>query len=175
MEEWRTVNNTNGLIEVSNLGRVRSLLRGEPFVLKQGINHKGYKRVSITIDRKKKTYFVHRLVANAFIPNPKLLPQVNHIDGNKENNSVNNLEWVTNQENAVHAIENGLWDSVITGARAANEKQRKPIIAYKDNESIEFKSICDAQNYFGSRHITDVLKGKRSHVKGWSFSYVERG
>lgn len=67
-------------------------------------NGKGYLRVYIG----KKGYFVHRLVAIAFIPNPENKPQVNHKDGNKLNNSVENLEWCTNQENRTHAIKNGL-------------------------------------------------------------------
>lgn len=67
-------------------------------------NNKGYGRVQLC----GKFYFVHRLVAEKFIPNPNNLPQVNHIDGDKTNNCIENLEWVTNQENRDHAIKNGL-------------------------------------------------------------------
>lgn len=67
-------------------------------------NNKGYGRVQLC----GKFYFVHRLVAEKYIPNPNNLPQVNHKDGDKMNNSVDNLEWVTNQENRKHALENGL-------------------------------------------------------------------
>lgn len=69
-------------------------------ILKQQKNGKGYMRVSIGGTR----YFVHRLVAEKYIPNPENKPQINHIDGNKANNSAENLEWVTNQENRDHAI-----------------------------------------------------------------------
>lgn len=70
---------------------------------------KGYHRVTLTIDKGcKKTFLVHRLIAQKFIPNPELLPQVNHKDGNKDNNHVSNLEWVTNLENTKHAVKNNL-------------------------------------------------------------------
>lgn len=180
MEEWREIAGTKGFIEVSNEGRVRSLLSGNPRILKTSIDSKGYHRIRITIERVKMSYKVHREVAKAFIDNPQELPQVNHKDGNKDNNSVSNLEWVTNQENAHHAVKSGLWDSVIDGARQENESRKKPILAYRidTNESPctkYFDSIAEAEREIGSRHITDVLKGKRSHTKGWSFQYARGG
>ena len=72
-------------------------------------NHDGYRRVSITYENgSAQRHYVHRLVAEAFVPNPENKPFVNHIDGNKSNNSSNNLEWVTNQENIIHAKESNL-------------------------------------------------------------------
>lgn len=68
----------------------------------------GYLDYILTIDKKQKSFRAHRLVAEAFIPNPKNLPIVNHIDGNKLNNNVSNLEWVTNSENVIHAYKNNL-------------------------------------------------------------------
>lgn len=196
MEEWRVVPETNEKIEVSNYGRVRSLLRGEPYVLKATPDKKGYLRLKITINRVPKSYKVHRLVANSFIPNPNELPQVNHIDGDKTNNCVDNLEWCTNQDNVIHAISkekvrvsdikyipikktiNG--KCVYLRGREYNTSKRanngkKKIVAFNENDRIEFASIGEAERYFNSRHIVDVLKGRRSHVKGWSFSYLERG
>lgn len=173
---WKAIKGTNGMIEVNENGEVRSLLRGTPRILKTQEDSKGYHRIRVTICQVKMSFKVHREVAKAFIPNPDNLPQVNHIDGNKSNNAVSNLEWVTNRENAHHAIENGLWDTVFAGAKKANEQQKKPIIGYSpDGYERRFKSVCEAQNFIGSRHISDVLKGKREHVKGWTFEYTKGG
>ena len=174
---WKAIEGTNGMIEVSDSGQIRSLLRGEPYVLKTQIDNKGYQRVRVTINRNKMQFKVHREVAKAFIPNPDNLPQVNHIDGNKENCNANNLEWVTNKENCHHAIRNGLWNTAYEGAKRENEKRKKSIIGFYcgENECYSrwFASIREAEIYIGSRHITDVLKGKRSHAKGWRFRYEE--
>lgn len=177
MEFWKAIEGTKGFIEVSNKGRVRSWLRGYANILKTQPDKKGYHRVRITIEREKMSYKVHREVAKAFLPNPNQLPQVNHKDGNKDNNAVENLEWVTNIENAHHAIENGLWDSVFEATRKENESRKKPIIAYRiDGDSPctrYYESISEAERDIGSRHICDVLKRKRSHVKGWTFEYAK--
>lgn len=170
---WKAIEGTNGMIEVSDKGEVRSLLRGEPHILKSQKDAKGYHRINITVNRVSKTYKVHREVAKAFIPNLDNLPQVNHKDGNKDNNSVSNLEWVTNQQNAHHAIENGLWKSVFEGAMQENESRKKAVIGICGAETMRFESVADAERYIGSRHISDVLKGKRSHAKGWTFRYEE--
>ena len=74
----------------------------------QRIGSKGYYLVNLSINGKCKTYQVHRLVAEAFIPNPENYPVINHKDGNKHNNHFENLEWCTYQHNAQHAVENGL-------------------------------------------------------------------
>ncbi len=176
MEEWRPIIGTKGFIEVSNEGRVRSLLKGQPRILKTQRDDKGYHRIRVTIERVKVSYRVHREVAKAFIDNPEKLPQVNHKDGNKDNNCVTNLEWVTNQENAHHAIANGLWNSVLEGAKKENESRKRPIIAYRIDGDAPctryYDSISEAEREIGSRHITDVLKGKRLHTKGWAFQYA---
>lgn len=174
MEQWRPIGQTNGLIEVSDKGRVRSNLRRKGYVLKTQPDKKGYHRVRVTIEREKYSFKVHREVAKLFLPNPGGLPQVNHKDGNKGNNAAENLEWCTNAENARHAVKSGLWAAQFAAVEVENGKRKKPVIAYKDLEQMRFESVSDAERYFDSRHISDVLKGKRDHVKGWSFVY-ERG
>lgn len=179
MEVWKPIVGTKGFIEVSSEGRVRSLLRGTPTILKTQIDNNGYHRIRVTIERIKMSYKVHREVAKAFIDNPNNLPQVNHKDGNKSNNSASNLEWVTNQENAHHAIRNGLWDSVFEASKKENESRKKPIIAYRVDGAYPctryYESISEAEKDIGSRHICDVLKGKRQQANGWAFQYAKGG
>lgn len=174
---WKAIEGTDGMIEVSEDGRIRSLLTGTPRVLKTQKDSKGYHRLRTTIKREKMSFKVHREVAKAFIPNPHNLPQVNHKNGNKSDNRVENLEWVTNRENAHHAISNGLWKSVTEGSRKANEKKKRAVRGYYSTPTSScsryFESISDAERYVDSRHVVDVLKGKRSHTKGWTFVYAE--
>lgn len=111
-EEWRLapMNAPHyGHYWVSNFGRVKNE-RGR--ILKGGFDTKGYPHVCVKLEGVQSTYKVHRLVAIAFIPNPDNLPQVNHIDGNKTNNSVTNLEWCTGEYNLKHKKENGLCSSM---------------------------------------------------------------
>lgn len=101
-EEWRPICGYEGLYEVSSLGKVKSLKFGKEKILKFGKNKKGYFRVGLSKDKKREFCSVHRLVANAFIPNPNNLPTVNHIDENKENNVVDNLEWMNMKQQVNH-------------------------------------------------------------------------
>lgn len=117
-EEWRDIKGYEGLYQVSNLGRVRSLDRlvnnkhGQRF-LKGGIKRvfdwgTGYQYVNLHCQQKRKSKSVHRLVAEAFVENVYNKPEVNHIDGNKHNNRADNLEWCTSSENELHAYNLGL-------------------------------------------------------------------
>ena len=112
-EIWRAIPNYEGIYEVSNLGRVKSIEREivdknnrimnrKEIILKQCTDKKGYKRVKLFADGKTLNTRVHRLVALAFIPNPENLPQVNHKDEIKSNNLVENLEWCSAQYNTMY-------------------------------------------------------------------------
>lgn len=118
-EIYKNIVGYEGLYQVSNIGNVKSLPRivkenfgGERTtkerILKRRIDNKGYDRVALYLNNKPLNYRVHRLVAMAFIFNKNKHPQINHKDGNKLNNSVNNLEWCTNTTNMDHAKRNGL-------------------------------------------------------------------
>lgn len=174
-EIWKAVPGTNGKIEVSNKGRVRSWLR-DCRILKLQEDKKGYIRLRVTIERKKMTFKVHRLVAELFIENPKGLPQVNHKDGNKSNNAVENLEWVSCLENARHAIKMGLWENVFKASAKANEMQRRPICATNiaSGEVLFFASMCEAERTIGTKHINACIKGERRQACGYRFSYADK-
>ena len=107
-EQWRPIDGTNGDYEVSDQGRVRSLKCNKVRIMPHTMQHHGYHAFMIHMNGRAQCRKVHREVALAFIPNPDGLPEVNHIDGNKDNNQVSNLEWVTHQANVRHAFDNCL-------------------------------------------------------------------
>lgn len=110
MEEiWKDIKGYEGIYQVSNLGRVFSVRR--KLIMKpqkSGKGGLGYYQVPLTVGGKKYLAFLHKLIAEAFIPNPDNKPHVNHIDGNKKNNELSNLEWCTLKENSKHAYDTGL-------------------------------------------------------------------
>ena len=137
MEEiWKDVENYEGLFQVSNFGRVRSMnkilelcddrvRRVKGKILKTSII-RGYECITFYHNNKSKTFKVHRLVAQAFIPNPKNLPQVNHIDENKLNNLVSNLEWCTAKYNNDYSNIAERWHKTGTAASEAARRIGKP-------------------------------------------------
>jgi hypothetical protein len=112
MEEWRDIEGYGGLYQVSSLGRVKSLRFGKERVMIGTRTRYGYLRISLCVENKQKTYRVHRLVAKAFIINLENKPEINHINGIKDDNRVENLEWSTRDENMRHAAETGLMASL---------------------------------------------------------------
>ena len=109
MEQFRNIEGYEGLYQVSNEGRVKSLnyrRSGEERVLKPAKNNWNYLQVYLSKNKKYKWYKVHRLVAQAFIPNPENLPEVNHLDEDKTNNNVENLEWCTREYNNNYGTRN---------------------------------------------------------------------
>ncbi len=115
-------------------------------------NNKGYGRVCLC----GKFYFVHRLVAEKYIPNPDNLPQVNHIDGDKTNNCVENLEWVSNQENRNHAIKNGLH---LQGEKCPWAKLTQENVNYiRTHREMSRKNLAELFNVTPST-IKDVQNG----------------
>lgn len=177
-EIWKDINGYENLYQVSNLGRVKSLNR----VVNCAHNGKritrgkimaplkreqcGYLLVNLCKNGKPKTYYIHRLVAQAFIPNPVNLPQVNHKDENKGNNCVDNLEWCS----AKYNINYG------TGHQRAIEPQKKAVIAFNDEHKLGtyFSSITDAAICLNLKtaNICKCLKEKAYTTGGYRWDYV---
>lgn len=149
-EIWKDVVGYENLYKVSNLGNVMSFWGKTPHLIKPFQNQKGYLYVDLRFFNKRKTVSIHRLVAKAFIPNPNNLPQINHIDEDKTNNRVENLEWCTLKYNVLYG----------TGI----ERRSKPILQFDKNGNFinEYPSASDAARKTGidGGHIGDVCKGK---------------
>lgn len=174
-EEWRDVCGYEGRYEVSNLGRVRSLARlvnrqnwtsfqlpGR--ILRPRSTRKGYLIVALCRESKQKNFTVHRLVAKAFIPNPSDLPEVNHRNGDKTDNRVENLEWVTAAENVKHSI---------TALGHKRDKPKYSVICL-DTGRI-YRSAREAAQATGCRYsgITAVCRGEKITHHGLRWTYRE--
>lgn len=137
--------------------------------LKQFPDLKGYLNVYLYIDGKKKTKKVHRLVAGTFIPNPAGKPQVNHIDGNKQNNRVENLEWCTNSENQIHSYR------VIGNENHGGDGLKTPVICVEMNKT--YCSVRAAARDTGVcvSNISRACQKKRKAAGGFHWNYVNGG
>lgn len=110
-EIWKDIEGYEGKYQISNFGRVKSLNYKRANcqkVLKECVGSKGYLSACLCKNGIAKYYLIHRLVAKSFLDNPKKYPEINHLDGNKQNNKVNNLEWCTRKQNVEHSIKNKL-------------------------------------------------------------------
>ena len=182
---FREIKGFEGLYEVSPDGVIRSIPRKTHggtqtrggSVIKPHLN-KGYPTVIIqNSDRKKINLSVHRAVAMAFIPNPDELPEVNHIDGNKENNCIDNLEWVTTEANRKHAVATGLMENArvscaVTGKAHGRENGIRSRRILSDEQVREIRNRYDsgespthiAKDYSVNR-ITITRVGKRERYQ----------
>lgn len=179
-EVWMPVKNFEGLYEVSNYGRVKALDRvwftgmyktirsKEERLLSINKNRYGYSRVTLTKDGKYKGYTVHRLVGFSFIENKENKPCINHKNGIKTDNRLENLEWCTVSENTRHSYKNGLQVSKKKGEHSMARKIKC------DTLGLYFNCILDACDTLdvGERSVHSVLKNKQIHVKGLTFKYV---
>ena len=171
-EEYRPVVGYEGLYEVSNMGNVKSLNyngTGKERILKAGKTDRGYLKVSLYQDGKIKQCYVHRLVAEAFIPNPNNLPIINHIDENKENNCMDNLEWCSVLYNNTY---NGRANKV---GKKVGKKLSKPVLAIDKRTGLilEFVSSREAERETGIDHssITKCCNGKMNSCGGFYWMY----
>jgi hypothetical protein len=133
-EVWRDIIGYEGLYQVSNIGNVKGIIK----TLKPNKTSKGYLHISLYKNRISKTFKLHRIVAQNFISNPENKLEVNHMDGNKLNNKIDNLEWNTRFENNKHAIDNKLIIVPQKGSGYWNKKYR--------GESSRKKCVIDLEN-----------------------------
>jgi len=151
---------------ITTNGEVYTLKSVKPRRLVSFITPFGYEMVGLCKNGKQKHFFVHRLVAEAFIPNPDNKPYINHKDENKTNNSVDNLEWCTSRENNTHG----------TRLQRIAESNKKEVLQLDENGNIinRWKSQTDAGRALGldKRNINACLKGRRSRCGGFKWRYV---
>lgn len=171
-EVWKDVKGYEGLYQVSNYGKIKTYYSKIPRLKKTFFDKDGYKKVSLQKNKKPKKFFVHRLVAIAFISNPKNKLEVNHIDGNKQNNYVFNLEWCTRSENELHAYKHGLINT-----DAVKKANSKPVIQIdkKNNEIIKtHSSIRGAEKDTGicTTSIINCCKEKTKTAGGYIWRYL---
>ena len=168
MEIWRDIDGYEGLYQISDKGRVKSLKYGKERILRPGIDGSGYYFIILYNDSVSKHFKLHRLVAQTFIPNLYNKPQVNHLDENKLNNSVNNLEWATAKENTNYGTRN----------EKAGYSLSRPILQYsKSGEFIkEWRSASEVERLLGINHshIIQSCKGKRKSAGGFVWRYKEK-
>ena len=178
-EIWKDVVGFEGRYMVSNLGNAKSCRyyghEGE-HLLKLSTHHCGYLVVTLGKRPERKQHTVHSLVAKAFLPNPDNLPAINHIDGNKANNQVSNLEWISYRSNTAHAINTGLFKPHETPKRIGkNNVNSKPVLQFDPNGIFikRWDSIADACRSFGRGHSNIYLcvEGRRKTAYGFKWEY----
>ncbi|MBM7869328.1 hypothetical protein JOC70_000797 [Clostridium pascui] len=179
IEIWKHIKGHEGLYQVSNLGRVKSLERKsyvdgrliKSKILKTGLNNPGYKFLVLRKNDISKNRMVHRLVAETFLSNPNSYYCVNHIDGNKQNNKIDNLEWCTQKLNLRHAIKIGLVENQCKITRKVTVKYNEKIII--------FETMKDCAAYFGFKkgwlHNQIRKHGCTFNYKSYEIEVHERG
>jgi hypothetical protein len=167
-EVWKPIPGYEGLYEISNLGRIRRLT----WKFVRGSDFGGYRRVNLIKNGEQKSFLVHRLVAEAFIPNENEYPFINHMDENPSNNSADNLEWCT----PAHNVNWGTGNE----RRREHSPNRTAVISVdmKTGATERFKSIGEAfakivPNGKRTGSISEALNGKRKSAYGryWFFDY----
>lgn len=172
-EIWKDIPNYEGLYQVSNYCRIKSLERFkqnhskmqkvESKILKPYLNNNGYYYVSLTKNGKTKILYIHRLIATAFIPNPNNYPCINHIDGNKLNNNISNLEWCSYKHNNEEAYRIGLKRTIPTNQYDLNGTFIK---TWKSREEIKRELGLNPAD------IWRVCKGIRKTCGGYIWRYA---
>ncbi|MBR3208840.1 MAG: HNH endonuclease [Bacilli bacterium] len=177
-KKWKIIPNTDGKYAVSDCGEVKNLkphYEKNPYIINPNQGKDGYLQVSIIINGARRTYTVHRLVALMFIPNPMFYKEVNHKDGNKANNCVDNLEWCTRSQNMTHAFAMGLKKNK-TGADSCHAKKCYEY-DMKGNFIREWGSMVEAAEYYNdvTGNVCAACSGKYKtfHNHIWSYEKLD--
>lgn len=181
-EIWKDVIGYEGLYQVSNLGKIKRVMftNGKYSFKKERLLNKflinGYEKVELNKNGIGKPKFIHRLVAEAFIPNPENKLQVNHIDGNKQNNCISNLEWATPSENTKHAYMTGLAKSPNINKYGNLNHSSKEVIQY-DLKNIKIKTYGSTKEVmrvtgYDSSCIARCCRGKLKTAYGYVWRYA---
>lgn len=186
-EVWKDIKGYEGIYQASNLGRIKSLDRikhtkgryGEMqtkikgIILKSCANHDNYLEVVLSKNGKSKTRRVNRIIAETFIENPNNYKQVNHINGIKTDNRVDNLEWCNCKDNIHHALKNNLMKPV----RGKEHYMAKKVGKYNENNQLieKYDTIVEAGklNKISNTNIIQCLKGRTKTAGGYKWKYMD--
>lgn len=167
MEIWKDIPGYEGVYLVSNKGNIKRISTNK--ILKPYENKRnGYLTINLS-NKGRKNLRIHRIVAKAFLPNPNNKPYINHIDGNKKNNNITNLEWCTQKENVDHAIK-VLGVDHKKGIEKTHEKSKKKVIR---SDGKIYSCIQEAKQEFPNAHIVEVCQGKLKTTKGYGWKYYK--
>lgn len=166
-EIWKSIEGYEKSYEISSCGRIKSKdrkiidgrnLKGK--LLKGGSYPNGYRFMNLRKNGVNKSHLIHRLVAKAFIPNPNNYPVVNHLDGDKSNNKLENLEWCTQADNLYHAVKTNQMESIC--------KIRRKVTIKHNDKKIMFDTMKDASEFFG---FTRTWLNSQIRKHGCTFKY----
>lgn len=171
-EIWRDISSYEGIYQVSNLGNVKNQNK----ILNPNKLKSGYLQIGLYKEKIKKMFLVHRLVAFAFLENPEYKKEVNHKDRNPKNNTLENLEWVTRQENMDHCNKDGMSEKQIISRKLSGEKsiginilEKRPVQGYVNDQLVyEFESMMCAEKQLKIKHsnISNCCNKKESKSAG---------
>lgn len=179
-EIWKDITGYEGLYQVSNLGNVMSLNWNHTNTgrLIKPFNNGGYPRVTFRVNGTSKNFLVHRLVADAFLPNEQGKETVNHIDGDKRNNCISNLEWATRGEQTAHAIKTGLRPYNVPCKRRKGEEspKSKPIAQFTKHGNLVKEWPCSStaseELGFDMKCIRSCASGHKKTYRGYIWRYL---
>ena len=172
-ENWKSIAGYEELYEVSDLGRIKSLKNGKERILKPKKTHCGYLLVNLYKDGHVKTVRIHRTVATAFIPNPNNLETVNHKDEVKTNNTVGNLEWMSQKDNNNYGTRNKRISAAKINHLSLSKKVQM-FDKYTGELLATFPSTREAERVTGisQSHISSCCNGKRKSAGGYIWRYI---